>query len=140
MATQFSAGRRLLFAGLGIAMLAVIWSSVRMSGKMQSGAEGVTQDEFSQQPPGTKTKLVLEVSHASSGEIDGHLLESNGKNSYSRTAVTVQVIFGADTKIVMGNASDIHAGAVIHVAGNLTQTRAIHAQQLVVLTGYVDVK
>ena len=45
-----------------------------------------------------------------------------------------------ETGIVMGKAEDIHAGAVIHVTGKTASHRSVRAKQIVILTGYVQVK
>jgi hypothetical protein len=59
---------------------------------------------------------------------------------YRRTTNPVEVTWTSDTKLVMGNAKDIRAGAVVHVTGTVAGDRSIRAQQLVILTGYVQVK
>ena len=44
------------------------------------------------------------------------------------------------TKIVMGNPTDLQAGAVMQVTGTLRKDHAVAAEQIVILTGYVEVQ
>jgi len=52
----------------------------------------------------------------------------------------VTVRWNAQTKIVMGKETDIHAGAIVHVTGTVRNDHAIQAEQVVILTGYVKVQ
>jgi len=40
----------------------------------------------------------------------------------------------------MGKAEDVRAGAVVHVTGKMAADRSVQATQIVILTGYVQVK
>jgi hypothetical protein len=42
--------------------------------------------------------------------------------------------------IVMGKAEDIRAGAIVHVTGKVARDRRVQAKQIVILSGYVQVK
>ena len=46
----------------------------------------------------------------------------------------------SQTKMVMGKQSDIHPAAVVHVTGTLKKDRNVDASQIVILTGYVEIK
>jgi len=45
----------------------------------------------------------------------------------------------ADTTVIMGAADDIKPGAVLQVSGMTDATHALHARQVVILSGYVRV-
>jgi len=64
----------------------------------------------------------------------------NPGSVYRRTTNSLEATWTSDTKLLMANAEDIRAGAVAQVSGTVASDRSIQAQQLVILTGYVEVK
>jgi hypothetical protein len=40
----------------------------------------------------------------------------------------------------MGKQEDVHPSAVVHVTGTLKKDRSVDATQIVILTGYVEIK
>jgi hypothetical protein len=40
----------------------------------------------------------------------------------------------------MGKQTDIHPAAVVHLTGVLKKDRSVDASQIVILTGYVEIK
>ena len=72
--------------------------------------------------------------------IRGKLLEKQDETHYARTGNQAEVGWGKDTAIVMGKAEDIQAGAIVHVTGKVAADRSVQARQIVILSGYVQVK
>ena len=105
---------------------------------MQTGA--ASHAEFAQLKAKDDAKIVIEVAETAEGRIRGRLLEKNDETHYVRTANPADISWGRDTKIVMGKTEDIHAGAIVHVTGKLASDHSVQAQQIVILTGYVQVK
>ena len=90
---------------------------------------------------GAITKLVMEVKAVDpNATASGNALEKQTEAVYRRTGATVTVNFDAATPIVMGKTSDVHAGAVVHITAKMGADRLLHAEQIVILTGYVEVK
>ena len=90
---------------------------------------------------GDTAKFVLEVKAVEPGvSVTGNSLEKQTETVYRRTATSAKIAFDAATPIVMGKASDIHEGAVVHVTAKMGTDRVLRAEQVVVLTGYVEVK
>ena len=48
----------------------------------------------------------------------------------------VEATFDERTPILMGKASDVRPGAILHVTGTVAGDRSLRANRLVVLTGY----
>lgn len=96
--------------------------------------------EFAQLRADDATKIVVEVVDASSGTIHGKLLEKKDETHYARTANDADILWDKETAFVMGKAEDVRAGAVVHVTGKMNAERSVQASQIVILTGYVQVK
>jgi hypothetical protein len=96
--------------------------------------------EFAQLKARDETKIVIEVSEASEKRIRGKLLEKQDETHYARTTNLADVAWGKDTALVMGKAEDIRAEAIVHVSGKVADDRSVQARQIVILTGYVQVK
>ena len=117
----------------------MVWSSARSATSMNAAAS--TDDSFTQAQPGAKVKLVLEITEATpAGLIRGKLLEKQTDKLYSRTAIAVTARSTETTKVVMGKSSDIHPAAVIHLTGTVQDDHSVAAEQIVILTGYVEIK
>jgi malate/lactate dehydrogenase len=118
----------------------VVWKSASMA-KMMSTAAASDMQDFSRSAVGSSAKFVLEIAEASSeGKIRGKLLRKKTEEIYTRTATAVTAQSNSQTKIVMGNPADVHAGAVVHVTGTVQKDQVIAADQIVILTGYVKVQ
>ena len=128
-----------MLAALAILSLAFVW---RGAGRMMSmQTQSVSNAEFAQLKTQDDTKIVVEVTEiASDGRIRGKLLEKQDETHYARTGTLAEVDWGQDTVIVMGKAEDIRAGAIVHVTGKVAKDRSVQAKQMVILTGYVQVK
>jgi hypothetical protein len=140
------AGRRartvwfVLIAMVALLFAFVVWKSGGTA-KMMSAAAASDEQDFSRSAVGSPAKFVLEIAEASSeGKITGKLLQKKTEEIYTRTATAVTVQSNSQTKTVMGNLADVHAGAVVHVIGTVQKAQVIAADQIVILTGYVKVK
>ncbi len=127
-----------MLAALAALSLAFVWKGAGRMMNMQTRA--ATAFEFDQLKPQDATKIVVEVSAASEGCIRGKLLDKQDETHYVRTARLAEIIWSKDTAIVMGKADDIHPGAIVHITGKVAADHRVQAQQIVILTGYVQVK
>jgi hypothetical protein len=127
-----------MLAALAALSLVFVWRGAGRMMRMQTQA--ANQAEFAQLKPQDTTKIVVEVTEAPAGRIRGKLLEKQDETHYTRTANQADVAWGKDTSIIMGKAEDIHAGAIVHVTGKVAADHSVQAQQIVILTGYVQVK
>jgi hypothetical protein len=128
----------LMLATLAALSLAFMWSGGARMLRMQTRA--ARPAEFAQLKADAETKIVIEVIEALEGRIRGKLLEKQDETHYSRTTNLAEVAWGKDTVLVMGKAEDIRAGAVMHVTGKVAGDHSVQARQIVLLTGYVQVK
>lgn len=132
------AGWMLLLAALAVVSLVFVWRGAGRMIRMQTQA--ASNAEFAQLKADDATKIVVEVVDASGSEIHGKLLEKKDETHYARTANHADVMYGKETAFVMGKAEDVRAGAVVHVTGKMAADRTVQATQIVILTGYVQVK
>jgi hypothetical protein len=127
-----------LLAGLAALSLLFVWQG---AGKMMTmKTQAANHTEFLQLKAQDDAKIVVEIAEAPAGRIRGKLLEKQDETHYARTGNQAEVAWGKDTAIVMGKAEDIRAGAVVHVTGKVAADHSVQAQQIVILTGYVQVK
>ena len=124
-----------VIAALG---LVYVWSGAGKMLRMQTQA--ANNAEFAQLKADDAAKIVVEVAEASGSRIRGKLLERQDETHYTRTGNAAEIAWGKETAFVMGKAGDVHAGAIIHVTGKLAADRSVDARQIVILTGYVQVK
>ena len=105
-----------LLAALAALSLGFAW---RGAGRMlRMHTEVASSGEFAALRADDETKIVIEIREASGGEVS----------------------WGKETALVMGKAEDIHGGAIVHVTGTMSGDRRVRAKQIVILTGYVQVK
>jgi len=94
--------------------------------------------------PGDEGKVVLEATRVASSSVEGNVLEKQlekpSETVYRRTGNTVKIAFDSATPVVMGRASDIREGAVVHITAKMGDDRVLRAERIVVLTGYVKVE
>ena len=128
----------LVLAMVALLSLGYVWSGAKRMMRMQT--QSASNPEFVRLNPHDEAKIVIEVSETRAPRILGHMLEKQDETHYRRTANPVEVSWSSDTKLVMGEAEDIRAGAVVHVSGTVAGDRTIQARQLVILTGHVQVK
>jgi hypothetical protein len=127
-----------MLAGLAVLSLAFVWRGAGRMMRMQTQAASIA--EFAQLKPQDNTKIVVEVTETSEGRIRGKLLEKQDETHYARTGNAAEVSWGKETALVMGKVEDIRAGAILHVTGKVGADHSVQAQQIVILTGYVQVK
>jgi hypothetical protein len=127
-----------MLAGLAVLSLVFVWRGAGRMMRMQTQAASIA--EFAQLKPQDNTKIVVEVTETSEGRIHGKLLEKQDETHYARTGNAAEVSWGKETALVMGKVEDIHAGAILHVTGKVGADHSVQAQQIVILTGYVQVK
>lgn len=86
-------------------------------------------------------KWVIELTAIVPAEsIEGRVLQKQDETNYQRTSDIEKIHFTSTTPIVMGKASDLRPGAVVHVTSKLDSDRVLRASQIVILTGYVNVR
>ena len=127
-----------LLAALAVVSLAFVWRGAGRMMRMQTQA--ANNAEFAQLKADDATKIVVEVVEASGGRVHGKLLEKKDETHYARTADFADVVWGNETAFVMGKSEDVCAGAVVHVTGKMAADRTVQASQIVILSGYVQVK
>src|SRR5579862_5842870 len=125
-----------MLAALAVLSLVFMWRGAGRMMNMQSHA--ASQAEFVQLKSQDVARIVIEVTEAAEGRILGKLLEKQDETHYARTANQAEVVWGKDTALVMGKSEDVHTGAIVHVTGKVADDHSVHAQQIVVLTGYVQ--
>jgi hypothetical protein len=127
-----------MLAALAALSLGLVWRGAGRMMRMQTHAANIA--EFAQLKTQDEAKIVVNVTEAHEGRIRGKLLEQQDETHYLRTENAAEVGWGKDTALVMGKAEDIHAGAILHVTGRVAADHSVQARQIVILTGYVQVK
>lgn len=125
-------------AALAALSLAFVWKGAGRMMNMQTQA--AKSAEFAQLKPQDGAKIVVEVKEASEGRIHGKLLEKQDETHYARSANQAEIMWNKDTAIVMGKAEDIHPDVILHVTGKVAADHSVQAKQIVILSGYVQVK
>jgi multidrug resistance efflux pump len=125
-------------AALAALSLAFVWKGAGRMMNMQTHA--AKSAEFAQLKPQESAKIVVEVTEASEGRIHGKLLEKQDETHYARSANQAEIMWNKDTAIVMGKAEDIHPDVILHVTGKVAADHSVQAKQIVILSGYVQVK
>jgi len=126
-----------VLAALMVISLAVVWRVAGMAMRMKTEASPSSQ--VATLRPGEQAKVVIEIGTTDSHAFFGTLLEKQTETAYRRTSTLLRARYDENTKIVMGKASDVHSSAIVHVTGTVKEGGFIHADQIVVLTGYVEV-
>jgi hypothetical protein len=140
---QKSSSRMARWIALIIVVIAVtllaVWSVGVRAMRMQTATAASDREQLANAQPGSQLKAVVELTSAGDGKAEGIVLDKQSENAYRRTKATLQIHFAPTTKVVMGSASDIRKGAVLHVTGIVAQNNRLQASQIVILTGYVSV-
>jgi hypothetical protein len=132
-----------LLAAIAALTLGIAW---RGAGRiMRMHTEAASSGEFAGLKTEDQAKIVVEVTDVSEGDsagrhIRGRLLEKRDETHYARTPNAAEVAWGKETVLVTGKAEGVHAGAVVHVTGTMSKDRTVRAKQIVILTGYLQVK
>ncbi|HMK30381.1 MAG TPA: hypothetical protein VK473_11905 [Terriglobales bacterium] len=129
----------ILAAGLLIAT--AIWGVAARAAKMKAGTAAAESGQFGSLAPGSKVKVVVAVESVSpEGLIHGEVLDKKSEEDYVHSRKAVNIRSDAATTFVMGKQSDLRPAAVVHVSGKLLEDRSLRAEQIVILTGYVQVQ
>jgi len=122
-----------------LVLVAVILGAAQRERQMSSGAAASGAEQLLQAAPGTKTKVVVEVEKQNNGMFTSRLLDRQSETVYTRTTTPVTILADGNTRYVMGKLADLHPAAVVHVTGTVDADRHVKADQIVILTGYVQV-
>lgn len=143
--SQARPGRRLItpfllglfFLGIVAAVaVPIYWRYSSMIG----GSAPQTVQQFAASTPGAQAQIAVEVSGMPSDSmLTGSLLQKNADGTYSRTAKIVSVKWRS-AKIVMGSSSDVKVGAILQISGTLSTNDTLTAVQIVILTGFAQLK
>jgi hypothetical protein len=121
-------------------LVAVIFSAAQRDLRMSSGAAASGASQFLAAAPGTTMKVVVEIQKQNGcGIFAARLLDKRSDTVYSRSTTPVIVRSDNATRFVMGKAADVRAAAVVHVTGTVDADHRLNAEQMVILTGYVEV-
>lgn len=124
-----------------LALLAFLAMQREVSRAQRMKVQQATGAQVARLKPGDAAKVVLELTSVQAeASAAGRVLEKQSETVYQRSATDVHVMFRADTPVVMGKIADVHPGAIVHVSATVGEDRALHASQIVILTGYVQVK
>jgi len=134
--------RRWLFAVLGVALLTAVAIPLYGFGRMLLGSTTpATEGQLASAGVGRHVEVAYEVTQA---PIDappvGTVLERSGEGTYRRTERTLQIRWGPETVVVMGQRENVRPGAVLQVGGQLASRDLLVAERMVVLTGAVRVQ
>lgn len=122
--------------GLGLAVSAGLYSSRMMVRPPPAGAAQLAAAES-----GTVLNIAVEVTAVPAPDLlDARLLDGQGAN-YIRTSEMVQIQLQPDTRVSMGNKSELRPGAILQVNAVKRDPgrNQLTAKRLVILTGYVQV-
>jgi hypothetical protein len=128
----------LLLTLLAVLSLAFVWRGVGRMLTMRTQAASTA--EFAALTNDADAKVVIEIAEAAHGRVRGKLLERQDETHYKRTTKDVEATWNKQTAIVMGKAEEVKPGAVVHVTGKVAPDHSVEARQIVILTGYVQVK
>ncbi len=126
---------------VALALLAFFAMRRSLGKAMQMNSEPTAAASMAQLKPGDEAKLVVELTGVTpAASIEGNVLEKQSETVYRHSGNTIKIGFDAATPVVMGKAPDVHAGAVVHIKAKMGDDRVLHAEQIVVLTRYVNVQ
>ena len=123
---------------LAVLSLAFVWRGVGRMLTMRTQAASI--EEFAALTNEADAKVVIEINEGPQGQVRGKLLEKQDERHYTRTTKDVEARWNKQTAIVMGKVDDIKPGAVVQVTGKVAADHSVDAKQIVILTGYVQVK
>jgi hypothetical protein len=142
-ASQHSSRTTRIWIAVLVALAVLSFLAMRRSlGKaMQMQVQATSSASLPQLKVGEEVKVVVEITSVLSGSIiQGTLLEKQTETVYHRSGNSTKIAFEPSTPVVMGKVSDIHQGAIVHIKAKMGEDHVLHAEQIVVLTGYVKVQ
>lgn len=98
-----------------------------------------TAAEMAATSAGEQIDVAFAVDEASPSLLRGLVLDRDGKGAYHPTSQPIAARWQADTPLVMGTIEGVRLGAILRLKGLLGADGIVDAQQIVILTGYVDV-
>lgn len=126
---------------IALALLSVLAMRRSMNKAMGMKVETTASGSLAQLKAGDEAKVVLQVTRVvPNANIEGTELEKQTETAYHRSGNVVKIAFDGNTPVVMGKATDVHEGAVVHITAKMASDHVWHAEQIVVLTGYVTVQ
>ena len=106
--------------------------------KMPTIQSPMTLKEFETRPQGSKVDIVITVTGLlKPNTLSGTMLESSEAepfNAFHRTQQETEVDWDANTRIIMGVASEIEQSALLRISGIVDEKRTVHAEAVVILT------
>lgn len=103
------------------------------------GPAPATAAQLAASSVGEQLDAAIEVSAASPDQLTGIVMERDDEGIYHRTAQPAIVLWGTATQVVMGKPADIRPTSQLQVHGKLAAANTIEAQQIAIVTGYVEV-
>lgn len=143
MSNPGKTGRWVLLLALAVcftvaAIISVGRRTMHMTSAMAAAAD---QNTLAQLALGSKTQAVIEITAIDQpGNARGQLLARERDDLYRRTTTSLKVHYSDSTPFVMGKRDDLRANAIVHVKGTVNEDHTIAADQIVILTGYVQVQ
>ncbi|HLI91258.1 MAG TPA: hypothetical protein VKV37_21400 [Ktedonobacteraceae bacterium] len=132
----------LLILGLAAAVFIPIYvsRSIATAG-MGGGAAPESPAQLAASAPGAHVMIAVIVQAVSEQNIiQGVLLQPNRDGSYSRTQQTIRIQWDPNkAPVVMGSNQDVHQGAVIQVSGQVEAGGVFKANQVIILTGFMNI-
>jgi hypothetical protein len=125
---------------VALAALSAVFVSRGAMKAMKMKPEAANNSQFAQMKPNEAVKVVVEVTDTAEENIRGRILNRKDDTHYVRTEDELDIKWNAATSIVMGRTADLHQGAIVHVTGTVAADHSLQARQIVILTGYVQVK
>jgi hypothetical protein len=90
--------------------------------------------------PGARITAVVRLDTAAGpNNYIAEVLESRDGADYHSTHTLIRIALARDTAVIMGGAADVRPGAVVQVSGTADELHTLHAQRIVILSGYVRV-
>jgi hypothetical protein len=121
-----------------VAVGAIGFDIARRAGEMRAASTPAASVLASR--TGAAIKAVVRIeSQTGPNAYSAELLESAGGTDYRGTASHIRVALGANTSVIMGASGDVKRGAVIQTNGAIDSARTLHADQIVILSGFVRV-
>ncbi len=98
----------------------------------------MTLKEFESASQGSKVDIIITVTALPKPNVlSSTMLESSEAepfNAFQRTQQELEVVWDANSRIIMGVASEIEKGALLRIAGILEEKGKVHAEAVIILT------
>jgi hypothetical protein len=128
--------------GVGNCQAILVASTERSVSAMarMMGPQPATVSQLASAAVGTSFEVALLVTAIGDGRFTGTVLERDGDGVYHRADGSLPVRWPADTPVVMGKADEIVVGAAVQAHGQVAADRALDADRLAILTGYLELR